>query len=127
MPFNERVGVYFAGLENTLRGDIRINNHMKVGGSDWRAANHHPFCAPSSTMAYSPPVLIPAQLERVFDHRFANMNLKTRFDFAIANVAVGTPAAVTRQVRSVSGECQQVGHSLDSGKRVFVIVSFFHE
>ena len=27
-------GVCFAGLENTLRGDIRIDNHMKVGGSD---------------------------------------------------------------------------------------------
>ena len=28
-------GVCFAGLENTLRGDIRIDNHMKVGGSNW--------------------------------------------------------------------------------------------
>ena len=75
MPFNERVGVCFASLENTLRGDIRIDNHMKVGGSE---------------------------LESRFDHRFANMNLKTRFGFPIANEAVGTTAAVTQQVTPVS-------------------------
>ena len=74
---------------------------------------------------YSPPVLIPAQLESGFDHRFANMILKTRFGFATANVAVGTPAAVTRQVRPVSGECQQVGHSLDSGKWAWSFSAFF--
>ena len=71
-----------------------------------RAANHHLFCAQSSTMAsrYSPPVLMPAQLESGFDHRFASKILKTRFGFAPAIVAVGTPAAVTRQVRPISGK-----------------------
>ena len=98
----QRTGcVCLGGLENTIRGDIRIDNHMKVVVLTWRAANHHPFCAQSSTMASRTArlSLIPAQLEIGFDHRFANMLLQT---VAIANVAVRIPAAVTRRVRPVS-------------------------
>ena len=37
------------------------------------------------------------------------MILKTGLGSVPASVAVRTPAAVTRQVRSVGGECQQAG------------------
>ena len=125
-------GVCFAGLENALRGDIRIDNHMKVGGSDIGCIEKESREPPSflreklhDGVPHSPSVLMPAQLESGFDHRFASMIVETRFGFATANVAVGTPAAVTRQVRPVSGECQQVGHSLDSGKWAWSFSAFF--
>ena len=78
MPFNARVCL--AGLENTLRGNIRIDHHMKVGGSDMEGGQTPSFlrAKPHDGVPYSPPVLIPAQLESGFDHRFANMLLKTR-------------------------------------------------
>ena len=120
-------GVCFAGLENTLWGGIRIDSHMKVSSSYMKRRQPPPFLHAKlhDGVPYSPPVLMPAQLESGFDHRFANIILKTRFGSAPANVAVGTPAAVTRQVRPVSGECQQVGHSLDSGKWAWLFLAFF--
>ena len=100
---------------------------MKVGGSDMKGGQPPSFLRAKlhDGVPYSPAVLISAQLESGFDHRFANMILKTRFGLAIANVSVGTPASITRQVRPVSGECQQVGHSLDSGKWAWSFSAFF--
>ena len=111
MHFNARVA--YALQAWRISSDIRIDNHMKVGGSDMESDQPPSFLRAklNDGVPYSLPVLIPAQLESGFDHHFANMNLKKRFGFAKANVAVDIPAAVTRQVRPVSGECQQVGHS----------------
>ena len=116
--FQPTCGVCFAGLENTLRGDIRIDNHMNVGGSDMESGQPPPFLNAKLNygVSHGPSVLMPAQLESRFGHRFASMILKPRSGSAPAKVTVRTPAAITQQVGPVSRKCQQVSHSLESRK-----------
>ena len=110
MPFNARVAYALQAWRIRSLGDIRIDNHMKVGGSDMESGQPPSFLRAKlhDGGPYSPPVLIPAQLESGFDHRFANMILKTRFGFATANVAVWYsrdchPASKTRKWRMSAG------------------------
>ena len=72
MPFNARVAYALQAWRIRSLGDIRIDNHMKVGGSDMESGQSPSFLRAKlhDGVPYSPPVLIPAQLGSGFRSSF---------------------------------------------------------